>query len=376
MFARRRFCLSLLTALAFSAALQVVEVCGWGCVGHMLVAEIARRRLDEANVEKMEAMSHNFHVSGPFSSSPDMVQAACWADDAKQWHQYAMRAWHFVDIPYNPENVPVEEPLDPENAVSASASMITALQHPKAPLYMLNFAWVNLVHFIGDLHQPLHAATLYSHRFPHGDRGGNAITVKVKGHQVKLHALWDDICEVPGPNYKRPLSDTDAFALAATADRLVDSYKFSASLRRVRELATMAEESHEFAVNSSYDGVEPDEQLDDAYLLRCKEVAEGRIVLAGYRLGYLLNDLLHNITVSDEAVSAYRHHVRLMRQQHLKSSTPPGAQLRFREVLTVERKVYEHEDAEGAEKVLSREETVRDVCRSRNDGGTFWQSDL
>lgn len=376
--------LLVLATVALTAAFQIVQVCGWGCVGHMLVAEIARRRLDEANAQKMAALSHNFHESGPFPWSPDMVQAACWPDDAKQWHQFAMRSWHFIDIPYNPENVTIEEPLDAVNAVTVSQNMITALQHPKAPLYMLNFAWVNLVHFIGDLHQPLHATTLYSHKFPHGDRGGNAIVVKVKGHEVKLHALWDDICEVPAPNYHRPLSDTDAFALAATADRLEDKYKFASSMRHVRDPQTMANESHDYAVNASYDGVVPHAELDDAYMQRCRTVAEGRIVLAGYRLGYLLNDLLQNITVSEVALSAYRDHVqRGGRSGNGTKNTGNntdrraklGAEFRFREVLTVERKVYEHEDAEEG-KVLSREETVRDVRRSRRDGDEFWQSDL
>ncbi|KPA83167.1 putative P1/s1 nuclease3'-nucleotidase/nuclease [Leptomonas pyrrhocoris] len=376
MVAHNRTLLAVLATVALTAAFQAVEVCGWGCVGHMLVAEIARRRLDEANAQKMNAMAHNFHESGPFPWSPDVVQAACWADDAKQWHQYAMRSWHFIDTPYNPENITIDVPLEAVNAVTVSANMITALKNVKAPLYMLNFAWVNLVHFIGDLHQPLHAAAMYSHKFPHGDRGGNAIEVKVKGAAVKLHALWDDICDVPAPHYRRPLSDTDTFALAATADRLEDTYKFPSSLRTLPDPQVMADESHEFAVNSSYDGVVPGAELGTEYMRRCKEVAEGRITLAGYRLGYLLNELLKNINVGEMAMSAYRKHARCDANKQL--ARPIGSQFRFREVLTVERKVYEHEDEEGDGTVLSREETVREVRgnRDRKDGDVTWQTDL
>ncbi|KPI90378.1 P1/s1 nuclease [Leptomonas seymouri] len=315
MFPHHRTVVALLATLVFIVAFQIVEVHCWGCVGHMLVAEIARRRLDEASAEKIGAMSLNFHESGPFPLSPDMVQAACWADDAKQWHQYAMRGWHFVDTPYNPENITINEPLDAVNAVTVSTSMITALQNMKAPLYMQNFAWVNLVHFIGDLHQPLHAATLYSKDFPHSDRGGNAIVVKVRGREVKLHALWDDICEVPAERYRRPLSSADSSALSATADCLEDNYKFPLSLRKLRNPQAMANESYEFAVNSSYEGVVPGAEVGEAYIQRCKEVAEGRIVLAGYRLGYLLDDLLHSITVSEETMSAYHQHVQRDRNE-------------------------------------------------------------
>lgn len=363
--------------LALTAAFQIVEVCGWGCVGHMLVAEIARRRLDKDNAAKMEAMSNNFYDSGPFPWSPDMVQAACWPDDAKQWHQYAMGSWHYIDTPYNPENITINEPVDPTNAVTVSNNMITALRNPKAPLYMLNFAWVNLAHFIGDLHQPLHAATLYSHAYPHGDRGGNAIEVKVKGKAVKLHALWDDICDVPAPYYRRPLTETDTFALAATADRLEDTYKFPSQLRQEEDPQIMADESHAFAVNSSYDGIKPGAELGETYLHRCKEVAEARITLGGYRLGYLLNKLLHNLTVSEDVTSAYRDSVQRGRRLRSRSTEKPPTQFRFREVLTVERKVYEHEHAAAEEgKVLSREERVRDVVRTRDDGEGFSLTDL
>ena len=42
-----------------------------------------------------------------------------------------------------------------------------------------------LVHFVGDLHQPLHCAD-------DNDRGGNDVPVQLYTRSTKLHAVWDN----------------------------------------------------------------------------------------------------------------------------------------------------------------------------------------
>ncbi|GET90750.1 p1/s1 nuclease [Leishmania tarentolae] len=303
--ARFRLPLTVLSFLVLSCALCVTEVLGWGCVGHMLLAEIARRQLDDENKEKIQAMASAFERSGPFPWSPDMVQAACWPDDVKLWHQRAMSSWHFYDTPYNPDNINITDPVEAVNAVAVSLDMIIALRNTEAPLYLLNFAWVNLVHIFGDLHQPLHTISKYSKQHPHGDKGGNAIEVYAGGKRVTLHALWDNICSGKAPHYRRPLSYTDHFALSSTADRLLETYEFSEALRTLVNLTEIKDESYMFAVNSSYPGVLPDASVSDDYLAQCKHVAEARITLGGYRLGHLLNKLLSSLTVDDATLKAY-----------------------------------------------------------------------
>ncbi|CAG9578345.1 p1/s1_nuclease [Leishmania major strain Friedlin] len=301
-----RLPLTVLCLLVLSSALCVTEVLGWGCVGHMLLAEIAHRQLNDENKEKLDAMAHAFVQSGPFESSPDMVQAACWADDVKRWGQYAMATWHFFATPYNPEDINITDPVATVNAVTVSRNMVTSLRRTNAPLYLLNFAWVNLVHILGDLHQPLHTISRYSSKYPHGDKGGNEVEVQVGKRKVNLHAVWDNICSGTPPRYKRPLSYTDLFALAATADRLLETYTFPEALRTLVDVVAIHEESHMFAVNTSYPGVTPGATLSDAYLARCKRVAEARLTLGGYRLGYLLNELLPSIPVDEATLEAYR----------------------------------------------------------------------
>jgi hypothetical protein len=54
-------------------------------------------------------------------------------------------------------------------------------------------AW--LFHLVGDIHQPLHTAQLFTVEYPNGDRGGNEICVRVTqaGQPTDLHRFWDDV---------------------------------------------------------------------------------------------------------------------------------------------------------------------------------------
>lgn len=48
-----------------------------------------------------------------------------------------------------------------------------------------------LLHFVGDLHQPLHGATLFDEIFPEGDRAGNFFPIYMGEAKTNLHAAWD-----------------------------------------------------------------------------------------------------------------------------------------------------------------------------------------
>ena len=54
-------------------------------------------------------------------------------------------------------------------------------------------AW--LFHLVGDIHQLLHTAQLFTVEYPQGDRGGNEICVRVTqaGQPMDLHRFWDGV---------------------------------------------------------------------------------------------------------------------------------------------------------------------------------------
>jgi S1/P1 Nuclease len=71
-----------------------------------------------------------------------------------------------------------------ENVVKNNSDL-----QPKA----IALAW--LFHLVGDIHQPLHTAQLFTVEYPEGDRGGNDICVRVTqaGQPMDLHRFWDGV---------------------------------------------------------------------------------------------------------------------------------------------------------------------------------------
>jgi hypothetical protein len=49
------------------------------------------------------------------------------------------------------------------------------------------------MHYVGDIHQPLHASTRVNSQYPSGDRGGNNFPVATNDSINELHAVWDSI---------------------------------------------------------------------------------------------------------------------------------------------------------------------------------------
>ncbi|ORC90923.1 class I nuclease-like protein [Trypanosoma theileri] len=273
----------------------------WWCKGHMAVAEIARRHLEPNVAALVEAAASDLSKSGPFPKSPDFVQLSCWADDVKSLGLGVMGEWHYIDTPYNPQNVPIKKwPVSPENVLTVIKGLVKTLENPKKlvlPQYVISFAIANLVHFYGDIHQPLHATELHSPAYPNGDGGGNTETVYVNGSKMKLHALWDSICEGPQVDPPRPLKSSDYADIKKFADYLEDTYKFTAKQKAETNASVMADESYTAAVEAVYPGISNGVTVNETYLAQCKATAEPRVALAGYRLATQLNALFANNSV-------------------------------------------------------------------------------
>ena len=82
-----------------------------------------------------------------------------------------------------------------------SVNILTALTENEGVVKSANdaerraiaLAW--LFHLVGDVHQPLHTAQLFTVDYPNGDRGGNEICVRVTqaGQPMDLHRFWDGV---------------------------------------------------------------------------------------------------------------------------------------------------------------------------------------
>ena len=50
-----------------------------------------------------------------------------------------------------------------------------------------------LIHYVGDMHQPLHCLSRVNDEYPAGDKGGNLITLKNHYSADNLHSVWDAV---------------------------------------------------------------------------------------------------------------------------------------------------------------------------------------
>jgi len=81
-----------------------------------------------------------------------------------------------------------------------------------------------LIHYTGDIHQPLHATSRVDDEFPAGDRGGNSFPLTPKGGASNLHAVWDSIMYSQEGYATLPISDSDWETYGTRSAALVAKY--------------------------------------------------------------------------------------------------------------------------------------------------------
>jgi len=136
-----------------------------------------------------------------------------------------------------------------------------------------------VVHFVGDLHQPLHSAD-------NNDQGGNKVQVIFFGQPGNLHSVWD------GGIIRREKQWGDQ--LASTLElRITPEQKKAWAHGSVEDWAL---ESHALAVKVVYGKLPPGAlpNLSDDYATAMLPVVEEQIEKAGIRLAHLLNEALRN----------------------------------------------------------------------------------
>lgn len=257
------------TAIAFAALLACAPpASAWGPLGHRIVARLAEAQLTPQardEVQKLLAVSGASHLS----------DVAMWADDLRDTDPVLFRRTkrlHFVN--FQSRDCIYEPPRDCQDgkcAVAAidkySAMLANRGNGPAVRAEALAF----VVHFVGDVHQPLHAS------FRH-DAGGNDFQVRWHGRGSRLHRIWDST-----------MLDTAHLSSARYARKL------EAERTPVATGGTPAEWAEEGCRIDRDDGVYPSSRtIDDAYVRRELPIAERRLRQAGARLAALLNRDLAN----------------------------------------------------------------------------------
>jgi hypothetical protein len=175
----------------------------WGCEGHQAVAMIAEKHMNGHALERANKLLLGVPIDPAlprFCSSQDldlMADASTWADDLRKVRPETA-PWHFIDIPRGaPRSALAESCLTSEGCVtSALQHQIELLRNDANDPQVRADAMRFIIHFVGDLHQPLHCVT-------NNDLGGNCVPIDFFGkapieknpqyetYAPNLHAIWD-----------------------------------------------------------------------------------------------------------------------------------------------------------------------------------------
>jgi hypothetical protein len=206
--------------LAVLATMACAPAAAWGDLGHRVTALIAYRHLLPKARTQLDALL----MSDPDPlTAPDFASRATWADKYRNGHRETA-AWHFVDIeidqpdlqgachgfpPLAPSQIASQGPAQ-DCVVNKIDEFTAELSSPATSAAERLFALKFLIHFLGDLHQPLHTSD-------HQDKGGNCIALMPpQDEQTNLHAYWDvAVVEALGPSAAQIADKLDASLGAA-----------------------------------------------------------------------------------------------------------------------------------------------------------------
>jgi hypothetical protein len=185
------------TMVALAVAISLPAPClAWGAEGHAVVAAIARSRLTPATRAKVDAI---LAQDTDTLTAPDMLARSTWADAWRGAGHRETAEWHFVDVELDHPDLDAACYGHPASAVPASAGPAKDCIIDKVAEFATELGAANttpaervlalkyVLHFVGDMHQPLHAADNH-------DRGGNCVRVALGGQRtVNLHSYWDTV---------------------------------------------------------------------------------------------------------------------------------------------------------------------------------------
>jgi len=293
----------------------------WGCRGHQTVALIAEKHLTREAQQLVEKLLGANPIDPTLkrwcgNATRDLLaDASTWPDDVRNERRNG--PWHYVDIPRGKHKGSLEEYCGAEGCLTRAIEQQRAiLKDSSAEGPKRAEAIRYLIHFVGDMHQPLHVIN-------NGDNGGNCVPVKYlrreplpnpehperEDYSPNLHQIWDtEIVE----------RDMEVSSPHRYADELDEKFRAESAVWEAEGLhvENWAWEVHERAESEVYEAfatkipVEPEAKpkscsdnnhigkrmferhltADEAYQRRAAKAVEVGLAQAGLRLAMILNE--------------------------------------------------------------------------------------
>ncbi len=227
-----RFVITILLVSLSTQSTSATE--DWGKTGHRAIGKIAEQYLSNKTKKAINSLLNG----------ESLALVSNYADDIKSDANYRKYGpWHYVNFAFD-GSYETSEKSEKGDLYVAINTCILVLKDKASTQEEKVFYLKMLVHFMGDLHQPLHVGVA-------DDKGGNDFQVRWFNDGANLHTVWDT--------------------------KILDSYEMSYS-----ELATNAAKLSKFQLKALQQGTVKDWMNESRAL--CKEVYATTEI--GDKLGY------------------------------------------------------------------------------------------
>ncbi|OAA75430.1 nuclease PA3 [Akanthomyces lecanii RCEF 1005] len=283
-----------LNAVAAYGLLSLPAASAWGSLGHITTAYIASNFIANSTEAYLKELLKR-------TDDDYLASVASWADSIRytKWGKFTS-TFHFIDAHDQP---PHSCNVDLERDCKQSGCVISSLTNYTEQVYDASLpAWRRaqaakfVVHFVGDLHQPLHNEDV--------SRGGNGIHVLWGGRELNLHHVWDSsILEKwlgglrgkPFPLAKRWATQlTDEISQGKWADEK-DSWVKDINLADTNSTALAWSREANAIICSHVLPQGPEDiqgkELSGQYYEDAAPILEKQVALAGYRMAALLDKI-------------------------------------------------------------------------------------
>ena len=244
-----------------------MHVGAWWDTGHKMVCNLAYELLTPVAAAAVDSMIKEHGSLG---------RACLWADFIKG-ERKDTRSWHYINLPDDEQNTFKATCPDNGCIIDAFYKQLVILQNKKKLLEERQEALWFVGHFVGDIHQPMHAG--YAH-----DLGGNRHRLTFSnGSKTNMHKIWDgqiiEHMELKiGPK--------------AFQDKVNKKISIFLTQKHSSQIEVWAQESRDLAMHESV-GYRSNmlKVVTDEYMESHFEIVQERLALGAVRLSQILNNV-------------------------------------------------------------------------------------
>jgi len=249
----------------FLSALAIILI-SWGGVGHKTVATIAYNHLTPQSKGFVKTLL----------GDTTLADIASWADEVLRQPQYKNTApEHYANVALGLNYQTFSNEIknqSQDNVYKAILENTAILKAESSTMEQRRVALKFIVHFVGDLHQPMHISRAE-------DKGGNTIQLQYEGKGTNLHSLWDSkLIGTEGKSFEQMSIDYDK-----ATPKQIKQWQSDDMMKWLYE---------SYQISSKiYTEIEQNNKLDVTYYKSHIGIVNERIEMAGIRLAGLLNKI-------------------------------------------------------------------------------------